>query len=144
MQSGEISAWKRLKRQEYRAEQRDEIRAALNLYTSALNYNAESYLLNVPSAERKQMIRQDRLPDIKQVIQSDMGLRYLYRNELLTAMQQVRDEVDYQLSQPATARTKMDLVPLLESSQSACNEWFSLIDPVDVADAMKAVGKEKY
>jgi hypothetical protein len=143
VQSGEIAAWKRLKRQERRDEQRDEIRAALNLYTSSLNYDAQSYLLNVRAAERKQMIRQDSLPDVKQVIQSDMGLRYLYRNEVLTAMQQVRDELDYQLRQLEVSRSKQDLIPLLAAARTACEEWFSLIDARDVEEAMRAVTNEK-
>lgn len=152
VQSGEIAAWKRLKRQEQQQERKDEIRAALNLYTSALNFNAESYLLNVPVAERKQMIRQDRLPDIKQVIQSDMGMRYLYRNELLTAMEQVRGELEYQLGLTATTRTggssssnksKQELLPLLQQACNACNQWFALVDERDVEEAMSVVAKEK-
>lgn len=40
VQNGEIDAWKRLKRQERLKEDADEIRAALNYYTSNINFNA--------------------------------------------------------------------------------------------------------
>lgn len=40
VQNGEIDAWKRLKRQEKVREDADEIRAALNYYTSNLNFNS--------------------------------------------------------------------------------------------------------
>lgn len=148
VQSGEIDTWKRLKRQERQREAQDEIRAALNAYTSSLNFRSDAYLLNVPSAERKQMIRQDRLPDVSQVIQSDMGLRYLYRNELLTAMQEVRDELEYQLRLGSTPNSSEvsassdDLLELLQKATIACNEWFSLIGESDVQEAMEIVQKE--
>jgi hypothetical protein len=146
VQSGEIDTWKRLKRQERRREEEDEIRAALNVYTTSLNYRSDSYLLNVESSERSQMIRQDRLPNIKEVVQSDMGLRYLYRNELLTAMQEVRAELEYQLSQKEenTEPFQMaDLLQLLKQSQAACNQWFGLIDEKDVKEAMLVVEDEQ-
>ena len=40
VQKGEIDAWKRLKRQERLREDADEIRAALNYYTSNINFNS--------------------------------------------------------------------------------------------------------
>jgi hypothetical protein len=143
VQAGEISAWKLLKRQERRKEEQDEIRAALNIYTTSLNYRSDAFVLNVSPSERSQMVRQDRLPDIKQVIQSDMGLRYLYRNDLLSAMQEVRAELDYQLSQDGESFEVGDLSQLLKRAQSACDEWFSLIDEADVKEAIIAVEKEE-
>lgn len=99
VQNGEINAWRRLKRQEAVQESQDEIRAALNTYTQALTFRADAYLLAVSPQERSQMVRQDRLPDIKQVIASDLGMRYLYRNQLLTSMAEVKAELEYQLLQ---------------------------------------------
>ncbi len=43
VQNGEIDAWKRLKRQERLKEDKDEVRAALNYYTSNINFNAGEY-----------------------------------------------------------------------------------------------------
>ena len=40
VQNGEINAWKRLKKQEKLREDADEIRAALNYYTSNINFNS--------------------------------------------------------------------------------------------------------
>ena len=45
VQNGEIDAWKRLKRQEKLREETDEIRAALNYYTSNINFNAGELML---------------------------------------------------------------------------------------------------
>jgi hypothetical protein len=141
VESGEISAWKRLKQRERRQEEHDEIRAALNTYTSALNYRSDQYVLNVSSKERSQMIKQDSLPDIKQVIQSDMGLRYLYRNEFLTAVQDATAELEYQISSGDVSLT--DLSHALKKAQTACNQWFSLVDDDDLREAMLVVESEE-
>eukprot|EP00586_Coscinodiscus_wailesii_P016504 CAMPEP_0172496998 /NCGR_PEP_ID=MMETSP1066-20121228/94736_1 /TAXON_ID=671091 /ORGANISM="Coscinodiscus wailesii, Strain CCMP2513" /LENGTH=291 /DNA_ID=CAMNT_0013269567 /DNA_START=188 /DNA_END=1063 /DNA_ORIENTATION=+ len=145
VQSGEVDAWKRLKNQERRREENDEIRAALNIYTTSLNFRSDAYLLNVSPSERSQMIRQDRLPDIKQVIQSDMGVRYLYRNQILSFMQDVRAELEYQLGERDSGRLMSfdDLLELLEKAQIACNKWFDLIDERDVVEALRAVENEQ-
>ena len=45
VQKGEIDAWKRLKRQERLREDADEIRAALNYYTSNINFNSGEYVM---------------------------------------------------------------------------------------------------
>ena len=45
VQKGEIDAWKRLKRQERLREDADEIRAALNYYTTNINFNSGEYVL---------------------------------------------------------------------------------------------------
>lgn len=143
VQSGEIAAWKRLKRQERREEQADEIRAALNVYTSALNYRSDAYMLNLPPSERSQMIRQNRLPDVTQVIQSDMGMRYLVRNDLLTTMQEVRAELEYQLKNRNEEQSSQELLVLLKQAQVSCNQWFRFIDEQDVRNAMLAVEQEQ-
>ena len=90
VQNGEIDTWKRLKRQEKTREDADEVRAALNYYTSNLNFDADKYALTASKEERSKLIREDRIPDVKSVIASDMGLRYLLRNDLLTAFDDAR------------------------------------------------------
>ena len=139
VQSGEIDAWKRLKRQERYKEQSDEIRAALNVYTTNLSFDADSYLLNVPKSERSRMIREDRLPDVKAVIASDMGMRYLYRNDILTAVDEAKAELRFQLKQPIFDAT--ELAELLQTSQNACLRWFSLIDEMDLQKAYSVMEK---
>ena len=99
VQNGEIDTWKRLKRQEKVREDADEVRAALNFYTSNLNFDPDKYTLTGSKSERSQLIRNDRLPDVKNVIASDMGLRYLLRNEVLTALDDARAELRYQMEE---------------------------------------------
>ena len=143
VQNGEIDSWRRLKRQEAVQESQDEIRAALNTYVQALTYSADAYLLTVSTQERSKMVREDRLPDIKQVIASDMGMRYLYRNQLLTSMSEVKAELEYQLKGGEQACIDVsELLPLLLDAQSACDTWFGLIEPEQVQAAMRAVKEE--
>jgi hypothetical protein len=145
VQSGEIDSWRRLKRQEAQKETQDEVRAALNAYTQALSYRADAYLLKVSAQERSQMVRQNKLPDVKQVIASDLGMRYLYRNQLLTSMAEVKAELEYQLRQKvqnkSTAIDTTDLMPLLQDAQSACDKWFALIEPDQVSAALQVAQK---
>ena len=156
VQNGEINAWRRLKRQEAVQESQDEIRAALNTYTQALTFRADAYLLTVSPQERSQMVRQDRLPDIKQVIASDMGMRYLYRNQLLTSMAEVKAELEYQLAQQQqqqqnqsdqtpspTVMDVLEVLPLLLEAQSACDTWFGFIEPEQIQAALQMVEQEE-
>lgn len=148
VQNGEIDAWKRLKRQEKAREDADEIRAALNYYTSNLNFNSDKFILTASKDERSKMIREDRIPDVKTVIASDMGLRYLLRNDVLTAMDDARAELTYQMKQftttsEATSIDGKDLLDLLLAAQSACNKWFDLIEEQSVQEALAVVRKEK-
>lgn len=140
VQAGEIDTWKRLKRQERNRESLDEIRAAFNTYTSSLSFSGDSYRLNVPKEERSRMIRQDSLPDVKNVIASDMGMRYLYRNEILTSMEDARAEMQYQLQQDDF--DAHELLSVLKNAQQSCNQWFSLIDEGDVQAAMNVAMNE--
>jgi hypothetical protein len=68
--------------------------------------------------ERKKMIREDEIPDVTTVIASDMGLRYLLRNEILTALDDARAELKYQMKQIDV--DGRDLYDSLLSAQSAC------------------------
>ena len=142
VQNGEIDTWKQLKRQERVREGEDEIRAAFNIYTNNLSFSGNSYRLNVPKEERSRMIRQDELPDVKSVIGSDMGMRYLYRNAVLTDMDDARAELRYQLQQ-GKAFDATELLDILKNAQTSCNSWFSLIDESDVRNALDTVGREE-
>jgi hypothetical protein len=141
IKNGDISTWKDLKKKEKEQERDNEIRAALNAYTDAISFSSSSYLLNVDKATKSSMVREDRLPDVKQVITSDMGMRYLYRNQVLTAMDDVRAEFEYVLAN-AHLDGGMDvgeLLSLLVLAQKACDQWFELIDPMDVKEAFQNV-----
>jgi hypothetical protein len=141
IKNGDVQTWKQLKKSEKEKENNSEIRAALNAYTDALSFSSDSYLLNVDKAARSSMVREDRLPDVKQVITSDMGMRYLYRNQVLTAMDDVKAEMEYQLGSPSKEWT--DLLDLLEVAEKAMHRWFSLIDANDVQEAFDHVANEE-
>lgn len=143
VQKGEIDAWKRLKREEKAREDADEVRAALNYYTSNLNFDSEKIALTAPKEVRSKLIREDRIPDVKTVIASDMGLRYLLRNDLLTSMDDIRAELKYLIEQPIMNVDGTDLYELLVVAQTACNNWFDLIDEKDTLAALEIVRKEK-
>lgn len=148
VQNGEMDTWRRLKRRERTLEEQDEIRAALNAYTTALSFSADSYLLNNQSKEeRSKMIREDRLPDIKQVIQADMGRRYLYRNQILTTVEDLRAELTYQLKNKdgtasTTSNDPTELLDLAKEAKAACDQWFSLIDDSDIAEAVSVLKED--
>lgn len=141
VQNGEIDAWKRLKRQEKAKEDADEVRAALNYYTSNLNFTPDKFLLTGTKEERSKLIREDRLPDVKTVIASDMGLRYLLRNDVLTACDDARAELTYQLKQSESEVDGSDLLELLSDAQTALNKWFDLIDEKDRSSAISTAAK---
>ena len=158
IKSGDVDAWKRLKRREKALEQSDAIREALNAYTDALSFSGDSYLLKVDAQTKSSMVREDRLPDIKQVITSDMGMRYLYRNQVLTAMDDVKAELEYQLKQNQQQQQQQqqqvkegssslndewkDFLDLLIVAREAMNRWLSLVPSEDVKEALKTVASE--
>jgi hypothetical protein len=145
IQNGDVSTWKRLKKREKQLERSSEIRAALNAYTDALEFSGDSYLLNVDKATRSSMVREDRLPQVTQVITSDMGLRYLYRNQVLTAMDDVKAELEYQVLSSLSSKDQKgenlidatELLDLLLLANDAMARWLSLIDAKDVQEAME-------
>lgn len=150
VQNGEIDTWKRLKRQERAKEDIDEVRAALNYYTSNINFDADKFQFTATKDERSKLIREDKVPDVKQVIASDMGLRYLLRNDILTACDDAKAELRYQMKLSSGDNAKQDevvdgsdLLELLRTAQSACNEWFALIDEKDTLAALDVVRKER-
>ncbi len=143
VQNGEIDAWRRLKREERAREDADEVRAALNYYTSNLNFDPGSFVLTGTREERSRLIREDRVPDVKTVIASDMGLRYLLRNDLLTACDDARAELRYQMEQSPGEVDGSELLEVLLAAQSACEKWFRLIDEKDVLAALNVVLGEK-
>lgn len=138
IKNGDVRTWKQLKKREKEQERSNEIRAALNAYTDALSFSGDSYMLNVDKATRSSMVREDRLPDVKQVITSDMGMRYLYRNQILTAMDDVKAEMEYQAAH-LDEFDESELRNLLVLAGNAMDRWFSLIDPSDVKEAFDYV-----
>jgi hypothetical protein len=146
MQQGEIMTWQRLKRRERASESADEIRAALNVYTNALEFDSAKYALTASPEKRKQLIRNDALPDVKSVIASDMGLRYLYRNDILSAMDEAKAELLYLRAEAEKEDVDQidgsELLRLLRQAQEACDKWLSFIDAKDVQQALDKLKSE--
>ncbi|VEU41219.1 unnamed protein product [Pseudo-nitzschia multistriata] len=145
IKNGDIDSWKRLKKAEKNMERSSEVRAALNAYTDALTFSTDSYLLTVDRDARSRMVREDRLPDVKQVITSDMGMRYLYRNQVLTAMEDVKAELEYQLMQAGGDQgfDGSELLELLGSAGTAMDRWLSLVPPEDLKQAQEFISTEE-
>ena len=143
VQRGEIATWQRLRQQEQILEQQDEIRAALNCYMNQIQYSTSQYTLTVPNDQRKQMIRTDTLPDVlQQVVPSDMDLRTLYRNMILTSMQEARAELQYQWSRN-NEWDGNELLLLLRQAQAATHDWFQMIDPNEIRRAEQQLEEDE-
>jgi hypothetical protein len=136
-QWGERRQFGRLQKQQIQLEQSNPMRAAFNAYTNNLVFG-DSYLLNADKATRSRMIRQyDQLPDVTSVIRSDLDLRDLYRNQILTSTDDARAELNYQLEQQEKGE-EMDLselIALLKEAQTSCNKWFEFVDENDLKEA---------
>jgi uncharacterized Zn finger protein len=57
----------------------------------------------------------------------------------LTAMDEARAELRYQLTLSSNAMDVADLVELLEKARNALDTWLSLIDPPDLSEAQHAL-----
>lgn len=121
-------------------EQTNAMRAAFNAYTNNLVFGA-GYQLNAEGAERKQLIRNDALPNVQAVVVSDLDLRDLYRNQILNNMDDAKAELEYQLKSDEGFDSEEILVAL-KLAESSCQEWFKFIPSNDVEDALKAVLSE--
>jgi hypothetical protein len=133
--------WGIIKYSESKREQANEIRAAFNFYTSQLTY-ADFYVLTASQEDKKRMVRNDQLPSLTSVIASDLDLRDLYRNEVLTAIEDVKAEVGYQLGR-APDLDPTDVIDLMDQAHSACTKWFDLIAQVDRQEALQKVLGER-
>ena len=126
---------------ESQRESGNELRAALNFYTQQLQFG-DRYLLTASAEEKKRLIRNDALPSLTAVITSDLDLRDLYRNQFLTAWDDLIAEVAYQVKLPVSEVDVADVLDLMEQSSTALNKWFALIDPEDVQVALETVRNE--
>lgn len=146
----EFQAWgarrqfRRLQEQQRALERDDPVRAALNAYTNNLVYGPQ-YVLTAAPEDRSRLIRQyNGLPDVTAVVRSDLDLRDLYRNQLLTALDDARAEWQYQLSHRTAdgAVSATDVLGFLRDAEGACDKWFALVDPQDAELARLTVESE--
>ena len=132
--------WGMLQFAETKRQEENDIRRALSYYTQQLEF-ADSYLLTAPKEERKALIRNDALPSLSAVITSDLDLRDLYRNQLLTAIDDATAEAQYQSKQKDVEIS--DLLELMDQAYTACSKWFDLIAPSDVEEAVRTIQQER-
>ena len=112
------------------------LRRAFDTYTGALQFG-ESYTLNIESGKRKEMIRNDALPSVKQTITADLDLRDLYRNDILTCVQDLRAELDYE--QRSDVVDEKELRALVERLRNSMTNWLLPISEEDRKVAFEIV-----
>ena len=130
--------WGMLQYAESKREQSNDMRAAFNYYTQSLTFG-DTYQLTASKEDKKRMIRNDELPSLTAVIVSDLDLRDLYRNQFLTAIEDAKAEVAYQVRKLPNEVDRTDAVELIGDAYLACKKWFDLIAPIDVEEAMEVV-----
>ena len=138
---GERRQWSRLVQAERKREEASEVRRALNIYTTNLNFNPNKYVYSGSKEERKRLIREDRLPSATEVIRSDLDARDLYRNQVQTKLEDVRAEYLYQKG--VGLEDLSELVGLLKEAKVALDSWFGFIPDEDVKLALEAVKREQ-
>lgn len=130
--------WGMLQYAESKREESNEMRAAFNFYTQQLTFG-DRYNLNASKEERKMMIRNDELPTLTAVITSDLDLRDLFRNQYLTAIDDLQAEVSYQAKQTSDTIDVSEIIILVTQANKALSQWFALISSTDVQEAIHAV-----
>jgi len=138
---GERIQWNRLVKQEQAREGSSEIRKALNVYTTNLNFNPDKYVYSGTKEEKSKLVREDKLPTARDVIRSDLDSRDLYRNAVQTDLDDAKAEYIYQKKKNFEDLT--DLVDLLRDAQRSIDKWFSFIPDEDIKEALEAVRKEQ-
>jgi hypothetical protein len=112
------------------------MRAAFNAYTNNLVFG-DGYQLNVQPDEKKNMVRNNALPDVNSVVVSDLDLRDLYRNQILQNVDNAKAELQYQRK---TGEIDVgEIVSYLCAAQAACIDWFGFIPKGDVDEALHDV-----
>lgn len=138
---GERRQWNRLVKAEKARENASEVRRAMNIYTTNLNFNPNKYVYSGSKEEKSKLIRDDKLPTTTDVIRSDLDARDLYRNVVQTALDDAKAEFSY-LKKSGFVEDTSDLVGLLKDCQVAIDKWFSFIPEEDIRQALEVVKKE--
>lgn len=122
-----------------------EVRRALNIYTTNLNFNRNKYSFKGSAEEKSSLIRNDRLPTATDVIRSDLDSRDLFRNQMQTSLEDARAEYIFVKNECGGDVTKADfteLIALLSAAKTAIDKWFAFISDDDVKEALSVVQKE--
>ena len=136
---GDKTQFRILRSRQRKLEKSNSLRAAFNAYTNNLVFG-NAYQLNVQGDEKKNLVRNNALPDVNAVVVSDLDLRDLYRNQILENVENAKAELAYQRK---TARIEAgEILSYLLAAQEATNEWFGFIPKEDTEDALKEVMEE--
>ncbi|CAJ1963691.1 unnamed protein product [Cylindrotheca closterium] len=111
------------------------VRVAMNLYTSNLRLENDlpSYTVTDPAWKKSYIRQNDGLPDIAKVLQADMDLRDLYRNSIVTYLDDASAElysndVDF-----------VELNQLLVQAAEQFDLWLGRIDDAEVKVELQSV-----
>lgn len=143
---GERRQWTQLQKAEMKREAASEVRKALNIYTTNLNFNRNKYSFKGSAEEKSALIRNDRLPTATDVIRSDLDSRDLFRNQMQTSLEDARAEYVYAKKECGGDVTKADLTELmglLLAAKEAIDKWFSFVLDDDVKKALDVVQQER-
>jgi hypothetical protein len=143
---GERRQWNQLQSAERKREGANEIRRALNIYTTNLNFSPNKYQWVGSTQEKSRRIRNDKLPTTTDVIRSDLDARDLYRNQVQTSLDDARAEFLYQQRESSEDIRKFDpteLLDILGQLQASVDKWFGFIPDKDVKLALEAVQREQ-
>jgi len=148
---GERRSWNRLVKAEKAREDASEVRRAMNIYTTNLNFNPNKYVYSGSKEEKSKMIREDKLPSTTTVIRSDLDARDLYRNAVQTSLEDSCAEFVYlekvgfvvDDDEGGGGSSVDDLVGLLRDARVAIDKWFSFIPEEDIRAALEVVRREQ-
>ena len=111
----------------------EDLRRAFNEYTGALQFG-DRYRLEATGARRSSLIRGDGLPSVRQTIVSDLDFRDLYRNQVLTGVEDLRGEVG--LGDGCNAREVEEIAARLNENMK---EWMGRVPVEDIAEAKRII-----
>mmetsp|Transcript_59565 Transcript_59565/g.69610 ORF Transcript_59565/g.69610 Transcript_59565/m.69610 type:complete len:314 (-) Transcript_59565:304-1245(-) len=136
---GDQRQFRNLRKRQLQKDVENPMRAALNAYTNNLVFG-DGYQLNAQDEEKKNLVRNNALPNVNLVVVSDLDLRDLIRNQILQNIDDARAELKYQLQQPTP--DMQEILMYLEKAQTSCDEWFQKIPVQDVKVATNLVSSE--
>lgn len=108
-------------------------KAAMNVYTSSLRFPEQlpEYTVTDPSWKKSYIRQFDGLPNVAQVMQADLDLRDLYRNSIVTKLDDASAELHDSLD-------VVELNQLLSEAAGEFDLWLGRIDDLEVQRALKA------
>eukprot|EP00980_Cylindrotheca_fusiformis_P004269 scaffold918_cov126-Cylindrotheca_fusiformis.AAC.48 len=116
--------------------QGDVTRAAMNIYTSSLSFpgNLPGYTVTDPTWKKSYIRQNDGLPNVAQVLEADLDLRDLYRNSVVTKLDDASAELYISNSIDVA-----ELNNLLKDAAADFDLWLGRIEDVQVEQALQAV-----